>query len=184
MTSTTVITPYSATAPPSVAPIIKDKLFFFVAYEKLKGANLFDRVPTGADTSGRVVRGVSQDQLDEIAQIARDVYGYDVGRSREISAGQRTRNGPSSWTGTSTKTTALPIPITTMTVSTGPSQTGDDNEFEFSDHYYERGAELKSHTGALFSNWTDKFSTEVRVSNLKLDNRQVSRSGIGTRCLR
>jgi hypothetical protein len=51
-------------------PILKDKLFFFVAYEYLKGANLFDRVPTGADTSGRVIKGVSQEQLDEIAQIA------------------------------------------------------------------------------------------------------------------
>ena len=36
---------------------------------------------------------------------------------------------------------------------------------------------MKSHTAALFSNWTDQFSTEVRVSSLDLDNRQVSRAG-------
>jgi len=36
-------------------------------------------VPTGAATSGRVIRGVSQDQLDEIYQIAQDVYGYTPG---------------------------------------------------------------------------------------------------------
>jgi hypothetical protein len=157
--------------------IMKDKLFFFLAYEKLKGANLFDRVPTGADTSGRVVRGVSQSQLDEIAQIARDVYGYEVGPVVK----------------------SLPVEDEKWTVKLDwdinedhrasysynyndgfnwSQSDSDDDEFEFSDHYYERGAELKSQTGALFSNWTDKFSTEVRVSNLKLDNRQVSRSGV------
>jgi hypothetical protein len=52
----------------------------------------------------------------------------------------------------------------------------DDNEYEFSDHYYERGAELESHTGALFSNWTEQFSTEFRVSALDLNNRQISRA--------
>jgi hypothetical protein len=57
-------------------PIMKDKLFFFVAYEKLDGSNRFDRVPDGGPSSGRVVRGVNQDQLDEIFAIARGVYGY------------------------------------------------------------------------------------------------------------
>ncbi len=157
--------------------ILKDKLFFFLAYEKLKGANIFDRVPTGAPTSGRVVDGVSQSQLDEIAQIAQDVYGYSVDPAYS----------------------ALPVEDEKWTVKLDweinenhrASYTynyndgynwgqadGDDNEYEFSDHWYERGAELKSQTGALFSNWTNKFSTEFRVSNLKLNNRQISRSGV------
>jgi hypothetical protein len=157
-------------------PIIKDRLFFFLAYEKLEGANLFDRVPDGAPTSGRLVQGVSQDQLDEIYAIARDVYGYTPG---EI-------------------VTSLPVEDEKYTIKLDwdinedhrasytynyndgfnwSESDSDDDEFEFSDHYYERGAELKSHTGALFSNWTDRFSTELRVSSLDLDNRQVSRAG-------
>jgi outer membrane receptor for ferrienterochelin and colicin len=158
-------------------PIIKDKLFFFVAYEHLKDANLFDRVPTGGASSGRVIKGVSAEQLDEIARIARDVYGYEVGEPVK----------------------ALPVKDKKWTIKLDwdinedhrasysynyndgfnySESDSDDDEYEFSDHYYERGAELKTHTGALFSNWTDKFSTELRVSHLKLDNRQVSRSGV------
>ncbi|MFC1740837.1 carboxypeptidase regulatory-like domain-containing protein, partial [Pseudomonadota bacterium] len=158
-------------------PIIKDKLFFFVAYEHLKDANLFDRVPTGGLSSGRVIKGVSADQLDQIAQIARDVYGYEVGEPVK----------------------ALPVKDKKYTIKLDwdinqdhrasysynyndgfnySESDSDDDEYEFSDHYYERGAKLKSHTGVLFSNWTDRFSTELRVSHLKLDNRQQSRSGV------
>lgn len=160
--------------------IIKDKLFFFLAYEKQEGSNLFDRTAFGAPTVGRVIRGVNQEQLDEIFAIARDVYGYTPGLTIpsldnddekytikldwEISENHRASyaynyNDGFNWA----------------------ESDSDDNEFEFSDHFYERGAELKSNTAALFSNWTDRFSTEFRYSNLKLDNRQISRGagGIG-----
>src|SRR5690554_1389032 len=44
-------------------PIIKDRLFFFAAYEKLEGVNVFDRGP--ADSSAaRPILGVTQAQLD------------------------------------------------------------------------------------------------------------------------
>ncbi len=156
-------------------PIMKDKLFFFVAYEKLDGSNRFDRVPDGGPSSGRVVRGVNQDQLDEIFAIARDVYGYTPGESVKSLPNEDEKY-----------TIKLDWDISedhranyTYNYNDGFNITesdSDDNEYEFSDHFYERGAELKSHTGALFSNWTEQFSTEVRVSALDLDNRQISRA--------
>jgi hypothetical protein len=158
-------------------PIIKDKLFFFVAYEYLKGANLFDRVPTGAATSGRVIKGVSQEQLDLIAQIARDVYGYEVGDVvKSLPVTDKKWTVKLDWDINEDHRASY-----SYNYNDGfnwSESDSDDDEFEFSDHYYERGAELQTHTGALFSNWTDQFSTEVRVSHLKLDNRQVSRSGV------
>ena len=110
-------------------PIIKDKLFFFLAYEKLKGADLFDRVPTGAATSGRVVQGVSQSQLDEIAQIARDVYGYEVGACVANLCRSKTRRSLSNWTGISMKITGLPIPTITMMASQLVESDSDDDEY-------------------------------------------------------
>ena len=56
------------------------------------------------------------------------------------------------------------------------SDSGQD-EIEFSNHIYERGAELNSHVGTLYSNWTDRFSTELRLGYLELDNRQISVGG-------
>jgi outer membrane receptor for ferrienterochelin and colicin len=157
-------------------PIIKDKLWFFVAYEKLEGAELFDRVPTGSATSGRVVEGLSQAQLDEIYAIAQDIYQYtpgDVIKSLPVEDEKYTVK--LDWEINIDHRASF-----TYNYNDGFSMSesdGDDDEFETSDHYYERGAELNSYTGALFSNWTPKFSTEIRVSFLDLDNRQISRAG-------
>jgi len=52
-------------------PIIKDKLFFFAAYEKSDGANIFDRCP-GDESCGRPVEGITRAQVDRIRQIASD----------------------------------------------------------------------------------------------------------------
>ena len=51
------------------------------------------------------------------------------------------------------------------------------DELEFSNHLYERGAELNSYVGAWYSDWTNRFSTEVRFSYLELDMRQESVGG-------
>ena len=61
-------------------PIIKDKLFFFLAYEKLDRKAPQD---IGAAGSGFPVEvpGVSQADYDRIRQIGLDVYGYDVGET-------------------------------------------------------------------------------------------------------
>jgi len=57
---------------------------------------------------------------------------------------------------------------------------GDSDEFEFLNHLYERGAELKSTVASVYSDWTEKFSTEIRFNYLEVDNRQNSLAGDGT----
>ena len=153
-------------------PIIKDKLFFFAAYEKLEGANTFDRGPIG---SGAVdeLEFLRQADYDRILQIANDVYNYNPGgtpmsRPNEdekllikldwnINDNHRANftynyNDGFNWT----------------------ESDSDSNEFEFENHLYERGAELNSYVGSVYSDWTDNFSTEVRLGYLELENRQNS----------
>jgi hypothetical protein len=154
-------------------PILQDKLFFFFAYEKLDGADIFARGPSDSTNSAVRVQGVTQAQLDQIALIAQNVYGYDVGAivpslpvedekflmrlDYDINENHRAAY--------------------TYMWNDGfniAESDGDSNEFEFSNHYYERGAELTSHVAQLLSNWTENFTTEVRISTIELDNRQVN----------
>ena len=154
-------------------PIIKDKLFFFAAYEYLDEPEIFDRGPSDAPAAGTFVKGVTQAQLTRIRDIAIDTYGYD--------AGAVVRNLP-----TTDEKYLLRLDWNinddhranfTYMYNDGfniAESDGDSDEFEFSKHYYERGAELESVAAQWFANWTDNFSTEFRVSSIDLTNRQIN----------
>lgn len=156
-------------------PIIQDKLFFFVAYEKLEGINIFSRGPADS-SSGTPVLGVTQAQLDRIAQIAQNVYGYDPGGTPpSLPVEDEKYLIKLDWNINDDHRAAY-----TYTYNDGfnNSESDDDSdEFEFLNHLYERGAELNSHVGQLFSSWGDNFTTELRVSYQELDNRQIPLGG-------
>ena len=155
-------------------PIVQDKLFFFVAYEKLDGANLFDRGPIGSGAVNEIL--VTQAELDQISNIAQTVYGYDPGGIPTSMPHEDEKFlAKFDWNISESQRLAF-----TYTYNDGENFTQSDsesNEFEFSKHLYERGAELKSYAASLYSDWTDNFSTELRVSSLELDMRQVSVAG-------
>ena len=151
-------------------PVIQDKLFFFAAYEKADGADTFDFC--AADEScARPVAGVTRAQLDRIAEIADRVYGYDVGVT------------PSSMPNEDEKLLLRfdwninddHNAVLTYNYNDGfniVASDDDEGEYEFGNHFYERGAELNAYSAQLFSDWTDSFSTEVRIGYSELDNRQ------------
>jgi outer membrane receptor for ferrienterochelin and colicin len=155
-------------------PIIEDKLFFFAAYEKLEGANLFDRGPLGSGAVNEV--NITQAEIDEIRAISQNIYGYDPG------------DIPTSFDNEDEKILVkLDWNINqdhrasfTYNWNDGfniVASDGDSNELEFSNHLYERGSELTSYVGSLYSDWTDNFSTEVRIGYSELDARVNSLGG-------
>ncbi|MBT4995431.1 MAG: TonB-dependent receptor [Hellea sp.] len=146
-------------------PIIKDKLFFSVAYEKLEGANTFNL----DQTIGTGNFQVSQAELDRISEISNRVYQYNPGTT------------PSSFANADEKILVkLDWNINdqhraafTYNYNDGFNTVrsdGDSDEYEFSNHLYNRGSKLESISGAIYSDWTDNFSTEVRVGYLDLEN--------------
>lgn len=161
------------------APLIKDTLFIFAAYEKSDGANLFDR---GASDSSAVdpVDGITQAELDRIASISQSLYGFDAGSSTISSMPNEDEKllVKLDWNINDDHRASF-----TYNYNDGfniSESDGDSDEYEFSSHFYERGAELVAYTGVLYSDWTSNFSTEVRVSRTELDNRQNSLSSDGT----
>ena len=157
-------------------PILRDKLFFFASYEKLEGAEIFDRGPAGSGR-GREVAGVSQAQLDEIISIAQNIYGYDPGGlPASLPEEDEKFLVKLDWEINDDHRAAF-----TYNYNDGFSISqadGDNDELELSNHYYERGAELDSYVAQLFSDWSSNFSTEFRVGYTELANRQISLAGV------
>jgi hypothetical protein len=158
-------------------PIIKDKLFFFAAYEYREAANLFDRC-AGDQECGRPVLGVSQAQLDRLRDIAINQYGWEPGPEVASLPNEDEKYLVRfDWNIDDRHNAGL-----THVWNDGFNIVGSDtdsDEYEFSNHYRIRGAELTSTTAQLFSDWTDTFSTELLVSFSNLDNTQISPNGQG-----
>jgi hypothetical protein len=156
-------------------PIIPGVLFFFGAYEKFEGSNLFFRGPEGSGQPN-IITGFSQAQFDQIVSIANTVYGIsDLG-------GMPTANptvdekflGRLDWNINDRHRAAF-----TYNYNKGLNLTESDSnqvtQFEFGNHLYDRGTELHAYSLQIFSDWTDEFSTSLRMSYNDVDNTQLCR---------
>ncbi|WP_179078326.1 TonB-dependent receptor [Colwellia sp. UCD-KL20] len=152
-------------------PIVKDKLFFFAAYEKHNPSKIFDDGPEGAGFA-EPIEGLTVSTLDEVAQIAKDVYGYQVGDIIN-SADEKEEKVllKLDWYINEDHRTSLTYQNTDGNTisSTG---TGSDS-YAFNDRYYERANELTTYSAQIFSDWTDDFVTEIRIGRAELKNGQT-----------
>jgi len=147
-------------------PLLEDTLFLFASYEKLDGAQLFEYSPMGGSDPQ-----VTQGDIDRINQISMDKYGYTAGGT------------PASMPVDDEKILIkLDWNINEDHRASFVYNYNDGFKLDQSDewgmtldnHFYESGAEMDSFAVAVNSDWSDNFSTEVRVGHTELENRQQS----------
>ncbi len=145
-------------------PLLEDKLFLFASYEKLEGAEIFEYPGKARATDEEVAR---------IAQISRDVYGYDPGGfASSLPVEDEKLLVKLDWNINEAHRASL-----VYNYNDGSSLSQSDSfssALTFDGHFYERGAEMNSLVASLYSDWSDRFSTELRVAKTDLDNRQIS----------
>jgi len=146
-------------------PILEDKLFAFVSYEKLEGVQLFEYGPLGND--------VSQGDLDRVLTASQEVYSYDAGgMPSSMPVEDEKLLLKLDWNINEDHRASFVYNYNDGFVL---SQSDDDgDELSLDSHFYERGAELKSLVASLHSDWTDSFSTSVSLGKIDLDNRSQS----------
>ena len=153
-------------------PIIEDSLFIFAAYEKTEKprflARGYDGQGVGDDRSW-----LSKANYDRIVAIAKDVYDYDPGGSPGDGAQDDEKYMLRvDWNINSQHNAAFIYNY--YDGFQDRDSDGDNNEFEFSNHFYVKGAESEAFTVKLASYWTDAFSTEIFYSNHDLNDSQVT----------
>jgi outer membrane receptor for ferrienterochelin and colicin len=139
-------------------PIIKDKLFFFLAYEKEEQTRL---APT---------TNVDPAVIQQVADISQNVWGFDAGDF----------NPPKdAVTEEESIVVKLDWNINEYHRASFKYQNNEDSQPIFADvgggeaslssHWYTNDFENKSYNLNLYSDWTANFSTELRISNSEFD---------------
>lgn len=142
-------------------PIIKDKLFFAVTYERTR-----DTVP--ADVSPTQL-GITDGQLSQISDIAQNVYGFDtLGVAESITEKDDKLVTKIDWNvadGHRVSATYIWNESSLLAGQTGIGQLVQNNPtYNLLSNNYTQGA--VNHFGSVQSNnqWSDNFSTQLRVS--------------------
>ena len=142
-------------------PIIPDRLFFSLGYGEPDLADGNECGPAGGGFLNSA-NFVTQDQFDEFAQIARDVYGQDIGGYPTTLPESSVRYfGRLDWNINDrhrVEATYQRLEETNVESDSGAQNLTGLNSFEdegtISDYYSVR----------LYSDWSDTISTELRVS--------------------
>lgn len=146
-------------------PIIKDKLFFFAAYEKFKTT-----LPSNTQTIENI-RGVTQEDVDTVIDILKTEYGFDPGLFADSDTDEDEKILLKlDWY----------INDDHRAVAAYQSAEGDVLFDDFPEaailqsNRYNINEKLESFSLQVFSNWNDRFSTEFKLGSKDVKNRQIS----------
>lgn len=146
-------------------PIIKDKLFFFAAYEKFKTTR-----PSNTQTIDNI-RGVTQQDVNDAIDIFKSEYGFDPGQFAAFDNDEDEKILVKlDWF----------INDDHRAVASYQSADGDVLFDDFPElailqsNRYNINEKMDSISVQLFSHWNDRFSTEFKYGSKDVENRQVS----------
>jgi outer membrane receptor for ferrienterochelin and colicin len=157
--------------------IIEDKLFFFASYEKFESVSPYqftlDNLDGNIDVNER--RGVSQADFDRIAQVANDAWGYDIG-GYNVPKEEEAENLllKLDWYISDDHRASLTYQdnegntVRDFWAESFPgaaTATAESNRFS-------QAETLEALSMQVFSDWTDDFSTEFKLSNKKVTTSQ------------
>ncbi|MGO4221041.1 carboxypeptidase regulatory-like domain-containing protein [Lysobacter sp. TAF61] len=146
-------------------PLIKDKLFFFANYENYTGKDLFTGNsgfgPVGSGESNIV--GITQAQIDEVIALSR-AKGFDPGTLAKPSLDTESEEYglKIDWNITDAHRASFRYGKTEQ--STPFLQGFSNSALALNTYHYVQDFSLETYSAQLFSDWTDVFSTEAKVS--------------------
>ena len=157
-------------------PIVKDKLFFFVNYEKYKGKGLFvgNGAGYGPAGSGATVEvPITQAEIDEVIDISRNPTSPNFGAFEPGTLALPALNTEAEEVGIKIDWNINEAHRANFRYGkseqsqanlTGFGNPGTNNQLGLSTSHYVRDFELETFSSQLFSDWSDIFSTEAKVS--------------------
>ncbi|MDG1799140.1 MAG: TonB-dependent receptor [Luminiphilus sp.] len=160
-------------------PIIKDKLFFFVAYDKYEEIAPLQNGPAGSGALN-TEQDITLDDVAQVAQIVSDVWGFDIGGFNKGPAEDEKVLANVDWNISENhraKLTYIKTEGNTIREQNGNNFLASDNTLGASSAWYDRSEEVESVIGHVFSDWSDNFSTEIKIASTTQSTGQNSLNG-------
>ena len=145
-------------------PIIKDKLFFMVAGERLRAARPISEGPVG-NNAGVEIPGLRQETVDRISQIAQDRYGYDTGgvvNSNQDKDDRVVARLDANLSDTQRLAATYSYAEDSIVLTNNTSANPSAPSLGLASNAYLQGNKLHTGVVQLNSDWSDTFSTEAR----------------------
>ncbi|SJM65994.1 Oar-like outer membrane protein protein, OmpA family [Brevundimonas diminuta 3F5N] len=154
-------------------PILQDRLFFLLNYEKFEAVRPVLSGPAGSGATNEVP-SISQANVDTVRQITETVYGYDPlnWRADEMTVFDEKYFAKLDWNINDRHRAVVSYQQTegsTLSLS-GTSTSGNNQSVGLLSQGYNFQTNLTAYKAQLFSDWTDSFSTELSFSRKETEN--------------
>lgn len=147
-------------------PILKDTLFFFANYEKYTGTDEFTGNsgfgPIGSSATNIV--NVTQAQIDQIIDISKNTWGFDPGDLTLPSLDTETEEYGIKIDWNINENHRADFRYSKSEQNTPFLVGASSTSLSLSKYNYVRDFNLDTYSAQLFSDWTDSFSTEAKIS--------------------
>ncbi len=161
-------------------PIIKDRLWFFAAYEKFEGSDP-SAVQFGTEGSGRAneIQGVTDADVDTILEISNRVYLYDPLPLFESATDIEEEKwfAKLDWQIHDNHNAIFTYQFVDGNVLVDQGNSTFSRRLGLPSNFYDRGEEMTAYSAQVFSQWTDAFSTEFKIAFKDVDNLQAALGG-------
>lgn len=160
-------------------PLIKDKLFFFLSYDKYEEIAPLRNGPAGSGALN-VEDNITLDDVAEVGQIVSDVWGFDIGDFNKGAAEDEKVLANIDWNISNdhrAKFTYIRTKGNTINEQNGNNFLASDNRLGASSAWYDRSEEVETFIGHIFSDWTANFSTEFKIASTSQSTGQNSLNG-------
>ena len=158
-------------------PILADRLFFALSYEKYESSEAVVTGPSGAGFANSI-SGVTQSTIDQVVGILNNTY------ATKFSAGGIPRNTPIldekysakfDWNINDQHRASFTYRYSLSEVTARPNL--NSGTAGLSSNFYLSGEDDTSYVGELNSQWTDSLNTQIRISQRDYVRRQMPDSG-------
>ena len=156
--------------------LVQDKLFYFINYEYYDSTSPIEWGPAGSSAPNYTE--ANQADFEEVARIARDVYGVDAG-GWDIApvADDEKLLMKLDWNINDIHRAAFTYQYTKGNRTS--NQTSGDFELRLSSHWYNRIEELNNYAFKLYSDWTPDLSTQFSLTYMDNPTTQASFGDFG-----